>query len=105
MTVTALAVTLARYPELGRTAAPPDDGAARPSEVLRRAVAVWTGHTSLYWVNQRLKEAADAADLPVPQGKDRVAVVVAHYAPFFSDVAQRRIRDDLIRLGLGRLRG
>ncbi len=99
--VAALAVTLARYPGL-RHPGPgqPGAGAARTSETLRRAVALWCGHTSRYWVNERLKEAADAADLDVKDGGDRVAVVVAHYAPMFPDVVLRGVRDDLLRLGL-----
>jgi hypothetical protein len=98
--VTAMAVTLARFPELGRSPDDPDDVPVRPSEALRRAVALWTGHSSLYWVNQRLKEAVEAADLEVKEGRDRVAVVVTHYAPFFSGAALRRMRDDLLQLGL-----
>ncbi|QIK64981.1 hypothetical protein G7072_00300 [Nocardioides sp. HDW12B] len=99
--VTALAVTLARYPRL-RQPGPgePGAGATRTSETLRRAVALWCGHTSRYWVNERLKEAAEAADLDVKDGGDRVAAVVAHYAPMFPDVVLRGVRDDLLRLGL-----
>jgi hypothetical protein len=103
--VTAMAVTLARFPELGRGAGCPQDPPVRPSEVLRRAVALWTGHSSHYWVNQRLKEAVEAADLEVKEGWDRVAVVVSHYAPFFSDAVLRRMRDDLVALGLPECRG
>lgn len=103
--VAALAVTLARYPGLGvrgspGPAGPAPGGAARTSETLRRAVALWCGHTSRYWVNERLKEAADAADLQVKDGGDRVAAVVAHYTPMFPDVLLRKVRDDLRRLGL-----
>lgn len=101
LTVAALAVILARYPELGGSAAEGRVVAPRPSEALRRAVAAWTGHTSLYWVNERLKEAVLAADLPVGAGKDRVAAVVSHYAPFFSDAQLRSMRDELVRRGQG----
>ena len=56
-------------------------------------------------MNQRLKEAVDAADLQVKEGWDRVAIVVSHYAPFFSDAVLRRMRDDLVALGLPECRG
>jgi hypothetical protein len=98
--VTAMAVTLARFPELGGGSEPSQGLPVRPSETLRRAVALWTGHSSHYWVNERLREAAEAADLHVKEGRDRVAVVVTHYAPFFSDAALRRMRDELVVRGL-----
>jgi hypothetical protein len=86
--VAALAVTLVRHPELM-------DGAARLSDRLRQAVAAWCGRSSLYWVNERLKEAVSAADLEVPAGADRLPVVVAHYDEFFSDAVTRGVRDRL----------
>lgn len=98
--VTALATTLTRYPELTGPGDGADGQAVRRSEALRRAVALWCGHTSRYWVNQRIKEAAEAADLRLKDGGDRVGPVVAHYAPLFPDTVLRRMRDDLLRLGL-----
>jgi hypothetical protein len=92
--VAALAVTLVRYPDLmGDTTEP--RGPVRLSDRLRQAVAVWCGRTSLYWVNERLKEAVSAADLEVPAGADRLPVVVAHYDEFFSDAVIRGVRDRL----------
>jgi hypothetical protein len=95
--VAALAVTLARYPEVV-DGAPDGQGAARLSDRLRRAVAAWCGRSSLYWVNERLKEAVTAADLEVPEGGDRLPVVITHYEQFFSDATIRGVRDRLAGL-------
>jgi hypothetical protein len=92
--VAALAVTLMRYPGV-MDGAPAGRGSARLSDKLRRAVAAWCGRSSLYWVNERLKEAVTAADLDVPEGADRLPAVVAHYEQFFSDATIRSVRDRL----------
>jgi hypothetical protein len=91
--VAALAVTLARFPEVLD-----GPGPARMSDRLRRAVAGWCGRTSSYWVNERLKEAVRAADLDVPEGGERLQVVIAHYEQFFSDATLRSVRDRLAGL-------
>ena len=90
--VAALAVTLTRYPE---------QGATRLSDALRTAAGLWCGHSSTYWVNARLKEAVDAADLEVPDGGERLQVVVKHYERFFSEATVRVVRDELERLRRG----
>jgi hypothetical protein len=95
--VAALAVTLVRYPDL-LDVTPARGGSARLSDKLRRAVAAWCGRTSLYWVNERLKEAVRAADLEVAEGADRLPAVVAHYEQFFSDAILRGVRDRLAHL-------
>jgi hypothetical protein len=89
ITVAALAVAVHRYPELA--------GEARTSEALRRLCGVWCGHTSLYWVNERLKEAVDAADLVVPDGGERLVLTTAHYGQVFPDATIRRLRDAILR--------
>lgn len=97
LTVVALAVALHRYPEL----VPREGATGRPvkmSEALRRACAAWCGHTSLYWVNERLKEAVEAADLVVTPGGERLGAAVAHYEQLFSDRAIRVLRDALAPL-------
>lgn len=92
--VAALAVTLVRYPEImGGTQ--DGSGSSRLSDRLRRAVAAWFGRTSLYWVNERLKEAVRAADLEIPVGGDRLPVVVGHYEQFFPDAVIRGVRNRL----------
>jgi hypothetical protein len=88
ITVAALAVALHRYPELV--------GENRPSEALRRLCGLWCGHTSLYWVNERLKEAVEAADLVVPEGGERLALTVAHYGQVFPHATIRRLRDAVL---------
>jgi hypothetical protein len=94
ITVAALAVAVHRYPELA--------GEARTSEALRRLCGVWCGHTSLYWVNERLKEAVEAADLVVPDGGERLRLATAHYAQLFPDATIRRLRDAVLeREGAG----
>jgi hypothetical protein len=98
--VAALAVTLVRYPEV-MDGTPHGQGSARLSDKLRRAVAAWCGRTSLYWVNERLKEAVNAAELEVPEGGDRLPVVVTHYEQFFSDATIRDVRDRLAGLAGG----
>jgi hypothetical protein len=99
--VAALAVTLVRYPEV-LDGTPDERGSPRLSERLRRAVAAWCGRTSLYWVNERLKEAVRAADLEVAEGGDRLPAVVAHYEQFFADATIRGVRDRLAhRVGGG----
>lgn len=95
--VAALAVTLVRYPGV-MDGTPAGRGSARLSDKLRRAVAAWCGRSSLYWVNERLKEAVAVADLEVPEGADRLPVVVAHYEQFFSDATIRGVRDRLAAL-------
>jgi hypothetical protein len=98
--VAALAVTVARYPDvMGED--PAGRGSARLSDLLRQAAALWCGRTSLYWVNERLKEAVRAADLDVPEGGDRLPVVVGHYEQFFSDATIRSVRDRLAGLAEG----
>lgn len=88
ITVAALAVAVQRYPELA--------GRDRASEALRRLCGLWCGHTSLYWVNQRLKEAVEAADLVVPEGGERLALTTAHYGQVFPDATIRRLREAII---------
>ena len=88
ITVAALAVALHRYPELV--------GQTRTSESLRRLCGLWCGHTSLYWVNERLKEAVQAADLVVPEGGERLALAVAHYGHVFPHTIIRRLRDAVL---------
>lgn len=88
ITVAALAVALHRYPELV--------GPTRTSESLRRLCGLWCGHTSLYWVNERLKEAVQAADLVVPEGGERLAVAVHHYGQVFPHTIIRRLRDAVL---------
>jgi hypothetical protein len=88
ITVAALAVAVHRYPELA--------GTARPSEALRRLCGLWCGHTSLYWVNERLKEAVEAADLVVPEGGERLALATAHYRQVFPHATIRRLRDAIV---------
>ncbi len=88
ITVAALAVAVHRYPELA--------GGARTSEALRRLCGVWCGHTSLYWVNERLKEAVEAADLVVPDGGERLALATTHYGQLFPDATIRRLRDAIL---------
>ena len=88
ITVAALAVAVNRYPELV--------GEARTSESLRRLCGLWCGRTSLYWVNERLKEAVEAADLVVPVGGERLALAVAHYGQVFPKATIRRLRDAVL---------
>jgi hypothetical protein len=88
ITVAALAVAVHRYPELA--------GGARTSEALRRLCGVWCGHTSLYWVNERLKEAVEAADLVVPDGGERLALATTHYGQLFPDATIRRLSDAIL---------
>jgi hypothetical protein len=88
ITVAALAVALQRYPELA--------GEARTSEALRRLCGLWCGHTSSYWVNQRLKEAVEAADLLVPDGGERLVLATAHYGQVFPHATIRRLRDAIL---------
>lgn len=88
MTVAALAVAVHRYPELA--------GQARTSEALRRLCGLWCGHTSLYWVNERLKEAVEAADLVVPEGGERLALAITHYGQVFPSTTIRRLRDSVL---------
>jgi len=85
ITVAALAVVAHRYPQLV--------GQARTSEALRRLCGLWCGRTSLYWVNERLKEAVEAADLVVPEGGERLGLAVAHYGQVFPRTTIRRLRD------------
>ena len=89
MTVAALAVAVHRYPELA--------GQDRTSEALRRLCGLWCGHTSLYWVNQRLKEAVEAADLVVPDGGERLMLATAHYGQLFPFTSIRRLRDAILQ--------
>lgn len=92
MSVAALAVAVHRYPELV--------GHTRPSESLRLLCGLWCGHSSLYWVNERLKEAVEAADVVVPVGGERLALTVAHYGQVFPSSTIRRLRDAVLeRLG------
>ena len=84
----ALAVAVHRYPELA--------GEARTSEALRRLCGLWCGHTSIYWVNQRLKEAVEAADLVVPDGGERLVLATAHYGQLFPHATIRRLRDAVL---------
>jgi hypothetical protein len=88
ITVVALAVAVHRYPELA--------GQDRSSEALRRLCGLWCGHTSLYWVNERLKEAVEAADLVVPEGGERMALATAHYGQVFPQTTIRRLRDAIL---------
>lgn len=88
ITVAALAVAVHRYPELA--------GSDRPSEALRRLCGLWCGHTSLHWVNERLKEAVEAADVVVPEGAERVALATAHYGQVFPHTTVRRLRDAIL---------
>jgi hypothetical protein len=88
ITVAALAVAVHRYPELV--------GEARTSEALRRLCGLWCGHTSLYWVNERLKEAVDAADLIVADGGERLTLATAHYGQVFPHATIRRLRDAVL---------
>jgi hypothetical protein len=88
ITVAALAVAVHRYPELA--------GQARTSEALRRLCGMWCGHTSIYWVNERLKEAVEAADLVVPEGGERMALATAHYSHVFPETTIRRLRDAIV---------
>ena len=96
--VAALAVTLARFPDLADSLREPGGGPVRMSEALRRAVAAWCGHSSLYWVNERLKEGVDAAGLTVAEGGERLSAVVGHYEQFFSDATIRTVRQRLLEL-------
>jgi hypothetical protein len=97
MAVAALAVVASRYPDV--TAHARAAGTSqRPSDALRSAVGAWCGRSSTYWINERLKEAADAADLQVPERGERLSAVVAHYAQFFPDATIRSVRDELIGL-------
>jgi len=94
ITVAALAVAVHRYPELA--------GDERTSEALRQLCGLWCGHSSLYWVNERLKEAVEAADLVVPEGGERLMLVTAHYGQLFPDATIRRLRDAILgRQGSG----
>ncbi len=88
ITVAALAVAVHRYPELV--------GHIHTSEALRRLCGLWCGHTSLYWVNERLKEAVEAADLTVPDGGERLALVILHYGQVFPPSTVRRLRDAVL---------
>ena len=88
ITVAALAVAVHRYPELA--------GEARTSEALRRLCGLWCGRTSIYWVNQRLKEAVEAADLVVPDGGERLVLATAHYGQLFPHATIRRLRDAVL---------
>ena len=97
ITVVALAVALHRYPELVATAGSGGQP-ARMSEALRRATEVWCGRSSLYWVNERLKQAVTAADLEVAPGGERLRAAVAHYEQVFSHQAIRDLRDALAPL-------
>ena len=84
----ALAVAVHRYPELA--------GEDRTSEALRRLCGLWCGHTSIYWVNERLKEAVEAADLVVPDGGERLVLATAHYGLVFPHATIRRLRDAIL---------
>jgi hypothetical protein len=84
-----LAVAVHRYPELA--------GEARTSEALRRLCGLWCGYTSLYWVNERLKEAVEAADLVVPDGGERLVLATAHYGQVFPQASIRRLRDAVLQ--------
>lgn len=95
--VAALAVATSRYPDVTATGRRTKTS-LRPSEALRNAVTAWCGRSSTYWINERLKEAADAADLHVPERGERLSIVVAHYAQFFPDATIRAVRDELVRL-------
>lgn len=101
--VAALAVVASRYPDV---VTPNGDSATtvRRSEGLRAAAAAWCGRSSTYWINERLKEAADAADLHVPDRGERLSAVVSHYTEFFPDTTIRAVRDELRSLlqGSGR---
>jgi hypothetical protein len=100
ISVAALAVTLARYPDLVQAAAQagvPGER-ARMSEALRVAAGAWSGHGSHYWVNERLKEAVAAADLDAPNGGERLRLVSMHYAQYFSDSTVRTVREKLLML-------
>jgi len=88
ITVAALAVAVHRYPALA--------GQPRTSESLRRLCGMWCGHTSSYWVNERLKEAVEAADLVVPEGGERLALTIAHYGEVFPTAIIRRLRDAVL---------
>ncbi len=88
ITVAALAVAVHRYPELA--------GESRTSEALRRLSGLWCGRTSLYWVNERLKEAVEAADLVVPDGGERLVLATAHYGQLFPHATIRRLRDAIL---------
>ena len=83
-----MAVAVHRDPELA--------GEARPSEALRRLCGLWCGHTSIYWVNQRLKEAVEAADLVVPDGGERLVLATAHFGQMFPHATIRRLRDAVL---------
>jgi hypothetical protein len=95
--VAALAVVASRYPEVV-TPGDQSAGTARRSDGLRAAAAAWCGRSSTYWINERLKEAAEAADLQVPDRGERLSVVVSHYAQFFPDATIRAVRDELRQL-------
>lgn len=99
MDVVALAVTLARFPEIAVQLPGESRAPQRTSDALRRAAALWCGHSSAYWVNERLKEAVAAADLDVVEGGDRLAAVVTHYRPFFCDTTVRQVRAELLTPG------
>lgn len=91
--VAALAVVASRYPDVVAPDGP--SATVRRSEGLRAAVAAWCSRSSTYWINERLKEAADAADLDVPDRGERLSAVVSHYAQFFPDTTIRAVRDEL----------
>ena len=95
LAVAALAVVTDRYPDVTGTQGRGTTATVRRSESLRAAVAAWCGHSSTYWINERLKEAAEAADLELPERGERLSTVVAHYAQFFPDATIRAVRDEL----------
>jgi hypothetical protein len=95
--VAALAVVASRYPDVV-TPVGGSTTALRRSEGLRAAATAWCGRSSTYWINERLKEAAEAADLHVPDRGERLSAVVSHYAQFFPDTTIRAVRDELREL-------
>ena len=53
-------------------------------------------------MNERLKEAVEAADLVVPEGGERLALAAAHYGQVFPDATIRRLREAILERTGGR---
>jgi len=89
--VIALACALARYPKL----MPRDELNRRvtKTEALRRACEVWCNRSSITWMNDRLHEAAVAANLAFGKGAHGTDALVRHYNQHFSEEKLQRLCD------------
>lgn len=93
--VVAIAIAIDSFPELRR-----GDGRdeLKFSDALRLGVSLWVGRSSRSFVNDRLKEAAQNADIDSSAGGERLQSIVGYYSPHFSPEKIRRLRDRLAPL-------